>query len=351
MCLVTKEVEVNITSRNVNYYEEKGYYIPKVLHHGKYVVSGETKIIVKIEDLRKTSKVPIVYRCDCCNEEYTITYECYCVNLHDGKKYCKHCCSAILNSGKNNHKWNEERHQEERIYTRQYPEYNKFIKSVLSRDNYTCQCCGYKNNNTLEVHHLNGYNWDKENRTNVTNGITLCENCHDAFHSKYGKGNNTKEQFEEWLGVVKLQLDEFNGELLSVRKIYCFEENKVYDSVKNYAYEHKVAEGSVYKVCNGINKTLHGMHIKYYDDFIKMTEEDILLYMFKKGNAHKRKVVCLETNEIFESLNNGAAKYNIKNTSNIAISCSDQKKTSGKLEDGTRLHWMYYEDYINQQVA
>lgn len=60
-----------------------------------------------------------------------------------------------------------------------------------------CQLCG-EYGQKLVVHHLNGYNWDKENRYNVDNGVTLCEKCHKAFHKIYRNGNNTKEQYIEY---------------------------------------------------------------------------------------------------------------------------------------------------------
>lgn len=70
-------------------------------------------------------------------------------------------------------------------------------KNVFLRDNYKCRICGINSNN-LVAHHLNGYNWDLENRFNPENGITLCENHHKSFHDSYGYGNNTKEQFIEF---------------------------------------------------------------------------------------------------------------------------------------------------------
>jgi len=48
---------------------------------------------------------------------------------------------------------------------------------VLIRDNYKCQICG-DSKNTLNVHHIKKFADYPELRTNVENGITLCENCH-----------------------------------------------------------------------------------------------------------------------------------------------------------------------------
>lgn len=71
-------------------------------------------------------------------------------------------------------------------------------KSVLQRDNYICQICKVRGGD-LVAHHLDGYNWCKEKRLDIDNGVTLCVRCHKTFHTKYGSGNNTKKQFEEFM--------------------------------------------------------------------------------------------------------------------------------------------------------
>lgn len=133
----------------------------------------------------------------CGNSKSVSAYQLNAYKNH----YCDYECLGKWISenlkGENSPNWNHNLTQEERNDTRAYSEYNEWRKMVYQRDKYTCQCCGYKGKR-LNAHHLNGYKWDIENRTNINNGITLCENCHTSFHSQYGKGNNTKEQFEEY---------------------------------------------------------------------------------------------------------------------------------------------------------
>lgn len=62
--------------------------------------------------------------------------------------------------------------------------YNKFKMYVLKRDE-VCQCCGSTEN--LHVHHLSSYKHDKTRRADTSNGIVLCEECHQQYHSLYGK--------------------------------------------------------------------------------------------------------------------------------------------------------------------
>lgn len=101
--------------------------------------------------------------------------------------------------GSNSPRYNHDLTDEERERGRKILGYQEFIKEVYKRDNYTCQKCGDNKGGNLVAHHLNGYDTFKEQRTDVNNGVTLCNVCHKEFHSLYGYGNNTKEQYEEWI--------------------------------------------------------------------------------------------------------------------------------------------------------
>ena len=76
-------------------------------------------------------------------------------------------------------------------------------KRVRERDNFTCQCCGYRNtekvNHGLEVHHIFGYKDHLDYRTEDSNCITLCNDCHKKYHSVYGKNNVTPITFIKFM--------------------------------------------------------------------------------------------------------------------------------------------------------
>lgn len=118
-------------------------------------------------------------------------------DFHKGKQ-CGPDNPMYGRRGKDSPNYNPNITDEEREKGRNIEGYQEFIKEVYKRDNYTCQRCGDNKGGNLVAHHLNGYDTFKEQRTDVNNGVTLCNVCHKEFHSLYGYGNNTKEQYEEW---------------------------------------------------------------------------------------------------------------------------------------------------------
>lgn len=103
-------------------------------------------------------------------------------------------------SGENHYNYNPDLTTEERLKHRyKLGGFNaaKWRTEVYTRDNHTCQLCGERGG-SLQAHHLDGWNWCKEKRFDVSNGTTLCYDCHSKFHLLYGNGDNTKEQYEEY---------------------------------------------------------------------------------------------------------------------------------------------------------
>ena len=60
-------------------------------------------------------------------------------------------------------------------------EYREWRKSVYERDGYVCQICG-RRGGRLNAHHIKPFATHPKLRTEVANGITLCEACHRMVH-------------------------------------------------------------------------------------------------------------------------------------------------------------------------
>jgi len=71
----------------------------------------------------------------------------------------------------------------ERAEKRNSFEYKQWRTDVFFRDKFICQHCGYDKGGRLEAHHIKSYAKYPDLRFDVSNGITLCWNCHDAIHA------------------------------------------------------------------------------------------------------------------------------------------------------------------------
>ena len=84
----------------------------------------------------------------------------------------------------------------------------KSREAVLSRDNFTCQGCGFKSKKFQEVHHKNGDHSDFRK----ANLETLCPLCHQVFHP--AMASMSSSAFMIWL--PELSQENLNRLLFSV---------------------------------------------------------------------------------------------------------------------------------------
>jgi hypothetical protein len=146
------------------------------------------------------------YICEC-GKESSISF-----NKFKAGQRCRDCRNRKIGdnhrgkehperSGANHPLWKSTKTDYERSLDRKFTGYKHWVKSVFERDDYTCQCCGQVGHN-LNAHHLDGYEWCVDRRLDINNGVTLCSECHNFYHSIYGKSNVQREDFNVFMEDV-----------------------------------------------------------------------------------------------------------------------------------------------------
>lgn len=191
---------------------QKGYQLTKGLVKGCGCVQsrdlsgekyGRLTVVSCVKNIRSKGSRHKIWDCVCeCGKKTKVSTG----SLKSGHTRSCGCLSIEMSTGVNNNNYNPNLTDEDRLRSNRYTlkggKISKFREGVYERDNYTCQICSARNGSgkkiILNAHHLDGWNWCKEKRFDIDNGITLCNECHSDFHRKYGSGDNTKEQFEEY---------------------------------------------------------------------------------------------------------------------------------------------------------
>ena len=141
----------------------------------------------------------VVTRCSCGNIKNVSPG-----NLNTGgTTSCGHIRSEVASKrmsnafGELNPNWNPDKSEKSRLRRNYDSNHHYWQKAIKERDG-RCINCGATEK--LVAHHLNGYKWFKEQRYNLDNGVTLCSECHNKYHSWNGGFwiKCTKESFEDW---------------------------------------------------------------------------------------------------------------------------------------------------------
>lgn len=133
------------------------------------------------------------------NPKVKMSYECVCgrgaeINLDNflSGKRCQGCRVDKLYGRK------DSAYREKMYKKRRSPEYLAWRREVLARDNSTCVCCG-EMNTQMNVHHIESFTRRPDIALDVSNGTTLCEDCHREYHSNFYYADANEESFLDFL--------------------------------------------------------------------------------------------------------------------------------------------------------
>ena len=104
--------------------------------------------------------------------------------------FCSYACTKAHHVGPNAPAWKGGKSLE-RERGRLSPELKTWRTAVYTRDAYTCQQCGL--GGVIHAHHVKPWAECPESRLDVSNGITLCVDCHGKLHGKDFTNRRTKD--------------------------------------------------------------------------------------------------------------------------------------------------------------
>lgn len=90
------------------------------------------------------------------------------------------------------------------------------------------------------------------------------------------------------------------------------------------------------------NKENHPSYGKHHNNETKRKISEANKGKLKGENSPQAiSVICITTKMIFKSMTTASEYYNIKGTAHLCQCCKGERKSCGKLKDGTRLKWKY----------
>ena len=141
------------------------------------------------------------------------------------------------------------------------------------------------------------------------------------------------------------------GECKHSKKVVCINTGEVFNCMLSIEDKYGFSANHISQCCSGDRKSegvINGERCgwMYYDDYKNLPKKDldILIKGLSENKSHK-KVVCINTGEVFNTVTEASLKYNIS-AQNISSCCTQKgNKTAGKLGE-YKLSWRYYEEYL-----
>lgn len=151
------------------------------------------------------------------------------------------------------------------------------------------------------------------------------------------KGEPLEEILKDY-ALIREELAEKAKRQKTNKKIICLETKEVFNSLGEAERKTNIDKRLISNVCNLKRKIAGGYHWSFLENYHDGLLEEIVSSS-DKTSFKKRKVICLETGEIFESSREASKKFNI-DFRNLSCCLTGNSKTAGGY------HWSFWFDNI-----
>ncbi|MDR0676769.1 MAG: GIY-YIG nuclease family protein [Elusimicrobiota bacterium] len=191
----------------------------------------------------------------------------------------------------------------------------------------------------IKKYNINNFSFEVLEETNDLNNR---EKYWIAFYNSFNEGYNltTGGSFHTEIheSTIKILKEKSSGK-----------NNARYGIKLTNEEKQKISNVLKEKYKNGLINSRLGKHLSE-ETKEKLRIKQIGKYIGGKSPRAK-KVICLETNEIFDSISKAAIWCNIKSSADISTCCKNKSITAGIHPiTNERLHWKYYDDFINNNI-
>ena len=184
--------------------------------------------------------------------------------------------------------------------------------------------------------HLTNMNWGGKGGTS---GIKLSEETKEKISEKlkgeknpmFGKNAYANKTEEEMETIGRNISEKLKGKMVG-------ENNPMYGKHCSEEAKRKISEKMKGKMV-GEKNPMFGKN-----SFENKTKEEMKTIGKKISEKVSKKVICITTGKIFNSIKDAEKYYSC---SHISLCCKEKSKSAGKL-NGAKLQWRYLEDYNNE---
>ena len=98
------------------------------------------------------------------------------------------------------------------------------------------------------------------------------------------------------------------------KQVVCLETRKVYGQMIEAQADTGIGRDGIRACCNGRTPTIKDTHWVWYEDYLKLSENDIELILSKKLDKPKQWIPCrcIDTGEVFDNIKGAARKFGLR---------------------------------------
>ena len=199
-----------------------------------------------------------------------------------------------------------------------------------------------------EIYYIQQYDSFKRGYNMTVGGkqVMQCRNHSIETRVKIGEIQKKNWMDTEYKKLMMNRPVYYRNQSPRATKIICINDQKVFSSMIEAGEYYGIGLKKVSSVCTGKNEyagleeTGRKLQFAYY--------EEGKVYTLKNINHvnEKKKVKCLTTGEVFNSIREAGVKTGAPPAS-ISHVCKGKRKHAGKLPDGTKLKWTFYEGHLS----